>query len=634
VIVGAGSAGCALAARLSEDKNRKVLLLEAGGKDTNPWIHIPVGYFSTMHNPDFDWCFKTDGGSSGLGGRSIAWPRGKVLGGCSSINGLLAVHGQREDYDNWADPEGPWKMKGWEYKDCEEHFERLQCLTGAGGSSSERGLAAGDATRRSRNHLSRAFSTAESGPISLQTGERAQRKVVDAFLKACEEQGAPLRTDIGANSSGEECQWGAGYFQTTTRDSMRCSSAVGYLDQIRHEPDGRPNLDIVVGAHVHQVMFSSTSSKEAVGIKFSIPGSGKATYDARTDRANGGEVLLSAGAIGSPHILQLSGIGDGEHIRSLNPNGGVRHELPGVGQNLRDHLQIRTVYKTKNTATLNDELNNWPSKIAKGLEYFVQGTGRAAHILFGFLGPQIINHTLSITPATHTSHITELQPPSFSHVLLCMVVASAGPLSMAASVACAFMKTNPAMARPDVQFHFQPLSATTFKVGGTDLDPFSAVTASVCQLRPQSTGSVLARSTDPFEVPTISPNYLTHPEDQRTVIDSIKLARAICRDSAAMRELVEEEYLPGSDVSDDCDEAILAAARRMGESIYHPSGTCRMGRGDDNGAVVDHELRVHGVEGLRVVDCSVMPELVSGNTNLPTIMIAEKIAAEMKAAGQ
>ena len=557
VVVGAGSAGCALAARLSEDPTKRVLLLEAGGKDINPWIHIPVGYFRTMHSPDTDWCFKTDGASSGLAGRSISWPRGKVLGGCSSINGLLAVHGQREDYDGWADPAGRWRLAGWGYDDCMPHFDRLQSLFNDGE----------DVARSA------------PAPITLESGERAKRTVVDAFLRGCEELGAPLRSDVGPNSRAEASQLGAGYFYTTTRHSMRCSSAVGYLDPLVGR-GARPNLDIVTGAHARRVLLEDERGGgehacRATGLEFSVQGE---PHTARLAVA-GGEVLLSAGAIGSPHILQLSGIGEAAHVRGLGLEGGLRHELPGVGHNLLDHLQIRHVYKTKGCATLNDDLSSWPRKVAKGIEYFLFGTG---------------------------------------------------PLSMAASLGCAFLKTEPQLARPDVQIHFQPLSATSFKVGGASLDPFSAVTASVCQLRPRSTGSVLAQSADPAQPPLISPNYLSHEEDKRTVVRAMRLVRAVMRDSRAMLPYTHSELVPGPEVPDHSDEELLAHARKIGESIYHPAGTCRMGRADDEGAVVDESLRVHGIAGLRVVDASVMPELVSGNTNLPTIMLAEKIAHEMK----
>lgn len=515
IVVGAGSAGCVLANRLSADPANRVLLLEAGGKDNYPWIHIPVGYFKTMHNPITDWCYRTEP-DPGLNGRSLQWPRGKVLGGSSSINGLLYVRGQAEDYDHWRQ----LGNTGWSFEDVLPYFKK--------GERQERGADE--------------FHGAD-GPLSV-SNMRIRSDLSDAFIKAAEEVGIPRNDDI--NGPDQE---GAGYFQLTTRNGLRCSTAVAYLKPAR----SRSNLVVETHAHAEAVILDG---KRAVGMRYRQHGKSK-TVKARR------EVILAAGAIGSPQILQLSGIGPGEVLHRAGV--AVLHELPGVGINLQDHLQIRSVFKAKHPNTLNDRVNKPFGEILIGLEYLL--TRR-------------------------------------------------GPLTMGASQVYAFCKTRPELATPDIQFHFQPLSADK---PGDGLHKFSAFTASVCQLRPESRGRIEIASPDPMDYPKIHPNYLSTETDCRTAVDGMKVTRAICS-APSMRDHVKEEMLPGPEVQGD--EALLAAARKYSQTIYHPTSTCAMGSNRDS--VVDARLRVHGIDGLRVVDASIMPTIVSGNTNAPTIMIAEK----------
>ncbi len=521
IIIGAGSAGCVLANRLSADASKRVLLLEAGGRDLNPWIHIPVGYFKTMHNPGTDWCFKTEP-DPGLNGRSIAWPRGKVLGGSSSINGLLYVRGSSDDYDHWRQ----LGNAGWSYEDVLPYFKRAE--------NQERG---GDEYHGT------------GGPLDV-SDTRMRRDLCDRFIDAAVELGIPRNDDI----NGEQFE-GAGYFQLTTRNGRRCSTAVAYLNPAK----SRDNLETVVRAHVERIVFEG---KRAVGVEYSDRG-GRHTARAA------GEVLLSAGAIGSPQILQLSGVGP---AALLAEHGlGVLHDLPGVGENLQDHLQVRAVYKST-VPTLNNEVNNPLRKLRIGLEY----------MLF-----------------------------------------RDGPMTMAASQVVIFARSRPELDIPDIQFHIQPLSADE---PGKGLHRYAAFTSSVCQLRPESRGRIAIKSADARVAPAIVPNYLSSERDCRTVIDGMKLSRRLAQ-TQALAPCVERELLPGDDVVSD--EDLLAHARAVAQTIYHPVSTCKMG--SDPMSVVDERLRVHGVDGLRVVDASIMPALVSGNTNAPTIMIAEK-AADMIAA--
>ena len=521
IVVGAGSAGCVLAARLSEDPSTRVLLLEAGSRDTSPWIHIPVGYFKTMHNPATDWCYRTEP-EPALNGRSLDWPRGKVLGGSSSINGLLYVRGQPQDFDHWRQ----LGNAGWSFDDVLPYFIKAE--------DQERGANEWHGT---------------GGPQAV-SDMRVRRDVCDAFIAGAEEIGIPRNDDI--NGTRQE---GAGYFQLTARNGRRWSTAVGYLRAARR----RSNLRVVTGAHVHRLCFEG---RRAVGVRYAVG------PDVREARARA-EVLLCAGAIGSPQILQLSGVGPAE----LLERHGIEtvHHLAGVGENLQDHLQFRAVYRCTRP-TLNDEVNNPLRKALIGLEYLLRRTG---------------------------------------------------PMSMGASQVYVFARTRPELATPDIQFHFQPLSADE---PGKGLHRYSAFTASVCQLRPESRGRIRIKHPDPYAYPAIEPNYLATAGDRATAVAGLRMTRAIAG-SHAMRPFVAEELLPGAEAR--TDEDLLDAARGIAQTIYHPVGTCAMG--PDSGAVVDERLRVRGVGGLRVVDASVMPVITSGNTNAPTIMIAEKAADMIRA---
>jgi len=514
IVAGAGSAGCALANRLSADAGNRVLLLEAGGRDTYPWIHIPVGYFKTMLNPKTDWCYQTEP-DPGLNGRCIPWPRGKVLGGSSSINGLVYIRGQSHDYDQWRQ----LGNAGWAWDDVLPYFMRAE--------DNERGA---NATH------------GEGGPLGV-SDVGFSRGFSDAFIDAAEEIGIPRTNDF--NSGDQE---GAGYFQLTTKNGRRCSAAVGYLKPIKD----RANLTIATGAQVRRVLFDG---KRAIGIEYDANGQ---TAVARAK----GEIVLALGAIGSPQILQLSGVGPGALLGEFGIP--VVRELPGVGENLQDHLQIRAVYKT-NQPSLNDEVNSLFRKALIGLEY----------ALF-----------------------------------------RKGPMTIAAGHVGMFAKTREELETPDVQFHFIPLST---KGPGDGLHDFSAFTSSVCQVRPESRGRIVIKSPNHADYPAIIPNYLSTEIDRQTIVAGMKLSRKIMA-TPTMQDLIIEEFLPGLGVQSD--DELLEHARDNAGTIYHPVGTCKMG--NDPMAVVDERLRVRGVDGLRVADASIMPTLVSGNTNAPSIMIGEK----------
>jgi len=515
VIVGAGSAGCVLANRLTADGASRVLLLEAGGPDRNIWIHLPVGYFKTMHNPATDWCFVTEP-CPGLGGRQVKWPRGKVLGGSSSINGLLYIRGHRSDFDTWRQLGNP----GWGYDDVLPYFKRSE--------DQERGEDAFHGV---------------GGPQAV-SDVRIKRKISELFISAAESAGIARNDDVnGARMEG------VGYFQNTTRNGLRCSTAVGYLKPVMH----RGNLAVVTRAQATRIIFEG---RRAVGVEY------KAGNVSRTARARR-EVILSSGAIGSPQLLMLSGIGPAEHLAEHGIQ--VLEALPGVGKNLQDHLQIRMVYKLNQPLSVNDEVHKPLGRIAMALEFAFRRSG---------------------------------------------------PITMAASQVVLFAHTRAGLAAPDIQFHFQPLSADS---PGEGLHKFSAFTVSPCQTRPESRGELLLVSADPLAYPLIQPNYLATDMDCSTTVAGMRLARKVTGEQP-LAAVIASEHAPGGQA--ETDEDLLDAARRTGQTIYHPVGTAKMGR--DPMAVVDERLRVIGIQGLRVVDASVMPTITSGNTNAAAIMIAEK----------
>ncbi len=517
VIIGAGSAGCVLANRLSADPGNSVCLLEAGGKDNWIWFHIPVGYLFAIGNPRADWMFKTES-EAGLNGRVLNYPRGKVLGGCSAINAMIYMRGQREDYDNWRQ----MGLQGWSWDDVRPIFRRhLDHYLGAG-----------------EHH--------GSGGEWRVEAPRVRWELLDSFIKAAVEAGIPRVDDFNTGSNE-----GISYFHVNQKNGRRWSSARGFLKPAL----SRPNLKVETHAHATRILFEG---KRAVGVEIVQNGSLRQVLARR-------EVVLSAGAIASPKILQLSGIGDGALLRQHGIN--VIHHLPGVGENLQDHLQLRPVYRVQGVRTLNED---YRSLVRKG------------------------------------------------HMALEYALFRRGPLTMAPSQLGAFTRSSTDYATPNLQFHIQPLSLDKF---GEDPHPFPAFTASVCNLRPTSRGSVRLRSHDPAEPPSIRPNYLSTPEDQRVAVDALHLVRRIVS-MPALQKYYPEEYKPGAHLT--TDEELLHGAREIGTTIFHPVGTAKMGIETDPMAVADARLRVRGVEGLRVVDASVMPAITSGNTNSPTLMIAEK----------
>lgn len=518
VIVGAGSAGCALADRLSADGRRSVLLLEAGPPDAYPWIHIPIGYAKTMFNRELNWCFYTEP-EAGMNGRKIYWPCGKTLGGSSSINGLIAIRGQPQDYDAWAAAGND----GWSYREVLPYFKRLEHAL------------EGDAAFHGF-----------SGPMWC-SPIRRKHALIEAVIAGCAELDIPRNDDF--NGARQE---GAGYYQLTTRHGWRCSTATAYLKPAR----GRAKLQVETGAQVTRVAFDR---RRAVGVVYRKAGAEVAVTARR-------EVLLCAGAVQTPQLLQLSGVG----ARPLLAEFGIPlvYELPGVGENLQDHLQARVIFECTRPITTNDDLQSVWRTLRMGLDY---------------------------------------------------LLTRGGPMAVGINQGGIFARVDPAAKRPDVQFHIATLSSD---MAGSPPHAFSGFTMSVCQLRPESRGFVRIQSADPLQPPAIQPNYLDTPTDRRTLVAGIKLARGLAA-TRALAPFVRREYRPGATATSD--EALLAFARDSGATIFHPSGTCKMGV--DALAVVDPALRVRGLEGLRVVDCSVMPTLTSGNTNLPVIMIAEKAAA-------
>ena len=524
IVVGAGSAGAVLAARLSEDPHTRVLLLEAGPKDNSFWIHLPIGYGKTMWSTKYNWCFHTDPDPH-MNGRRIYWPRGKTLGGSSSINGLIYIRGQHEDYDAWAAAGN----HGWSAKDVLPYFVKSE--------SNQRGASA--------------YHGGE-GPLRV-SDIGLKDPLIEAFISGAQELGVPRTDDFNGAQ-----QFGAGYYQLTTWKGWRWSTAKGYLKPAR----GRKNLVVETESHATQIIMDGT---RAVGVRYRKGGERGQECEVLAAR----EVLLSAGAIMSPQLLQLSGIGPADLLKKHGVPVVVN--LPGVGENLQDHLQIRLTYES-NQPTTNDALNSFFGQAKLGWQWLTKRSG---------------------------------------------------PLAVGINQGGCFMRALAnESATPDIQFHVATLSAD---MAGGKVHRFSGFTLSVCQLRPESRGHIRIRSTNPFEPPEMQPNYLSTDLDRRTAVAAVRSARAITA-SQAMAPRVIREVKPGP--SAQTDEDILAFCREAGATIFHPSGTCAMGLDPQAGAVLDNRLRVHGVSGLRVIDCSAMPTLVSGNTNAPVVMMAEK-AVEM-----
>jgi choline dehydrogenase len=524
VIVGAGTAGCVLANRLSADPDVNVLLLEAGGKDNYFWIHIPVGYLYTIGNPRTDWCFKTEP-DEGLNGRSIGYARGKVLGGCSSINAMIYMRGQKSDYDHWA----ALGNRGWTWDEVLPYFKRTEDYAHGGDALHGAG-----------------------GEMRVEE-RRVSWEILDAWREAAAECGIPKIQEFNRGDN-----FGNAYFQVNQRRGVRWSATRAFLRPVLH----RRNLKVMTYAHAQRIRIETRdATRRATGVELRSPHTGEGVVEARR------EVLLSAGAIGSPQILQLSGIGPGELLRQFNLP--VHRDLPGVGENLHDHLQIRMVYEVSNVLTLNERARTLSGKAAMGLEYLLFKTG---------------------------------------------------PLTMPPSQLGAFARSDPSQPSANIEWHVQPLSLDKF---GEPLHSFPAITPSVCNLRPVSRGYVRIKSSDPKAPPAIKLNYLSAEEDRRVALDSIRFTRRIMA-AKALAKYQPKELKPGGGVESDAE--LRRAAGDLGTTIFHPVGTCKMGH--DDLAVVDERLRVRGVLGVRVVDASIMPRITSGNTNAPTVMIAEK-AAEM-----
>ena len=544
IIVGAGTAGCLLANRLSANRSKRVLLIEAGRKDDYHWVHIPVGYLYCIGNPRTDWLYNTEP-AEGLNGRSLRYPRGKVLGGCSSINGMIYMRGQSRDYDHWAEVTGDARWR-WDnalpyFKRHEDHYKGGDDLHGAGGE----------------------------WRVDKQ---RLRWDVLDAFAQAAVQAGIPATDDFNRGSNE-----GVSYFEVNQKNGWRWNTAKAFL---RPTCYGRPNFEMWTNAHVKRLLLQTEAdgSQRCAGVQV---WNGHEMVSAQAEQA----VLLCAGAIGSPQLLELSGIGQANLLQQHGITPVI--DLPGVGENLQDHLQIRAVFKVHGVKTLNTLANSWWGKAAIGLEYLLHRTG---------------------------------------------------PMSMAPSQLGAFTRSDPSQPWPNIEYHVQPLSLDAF---GEPLHPFPAFTASVCNLNPTSRGTVHIQSADHALAPRIAPNYLATDADRQVAADSLRVTRRIAA-QPALAKYQPEEWKPGTQFQTDDDLARLAGD--IGTTIFHPVGTARMGRLDDPLAVVDSELRVRDgrggvVQGLRVVDASVMPTITSGNTNSPVLMLAERAAelliqADKKASGK
>lgn len=520
IIVGAGTAGCVLANRLSANPQTEVLLLEAGDKDNYFWIDIPVGYLYTIGNTRTDWCYQTEP-DPGLNGRTIGYARGKVLGGCSSINAMIYMRGQKSDYDHWAD----LGNRGWSWDEVLPIFKKSEDYQHGAGTFHGSG-----------------------GELRVEE-RRVNWEILDAWREAAEQSGIPKIAEFNRGDN-----FGNAYFQMNQRRGKRWSATKAYLRPVAN----RPNLTVLTQAHVERIEFSNnTGQLQATGIHARVGNDPSHLFHAHQ------EVLLAAGAIGSPQILQLSGIGSGKLLQEKEIT--VRAELAGVGENLHDHLQVRSVYEVKNTVTLNQRANSLFGKLAMGAEY----------LFF-----------------------------------------KSGPLTMPPSQLGAFAKSDPDQPSANIEWHVQPLSLDKF---GDPLHTFNAITPSVCNLRPSSRGHVRIKTSNAEDYPAISLNYLSTSEDETVAVRGLQFTRKIMA-AEALEQFKPKELKPGSDIQ--TDEQLLSAARDLGTTIFHPVGTCKMG--NDNMAVVNDRLQVHGIKNLRVIDASVMPRITSGNTNAPTVMIAEK----------